>query len=109
MAISKGYEVSDTVWVHYQDEVDDYFTPIERIVFAVKLTSDGNVATVTFESGRDVVDSDALQTVYTTQALCATAIVSRVITATTATVLLDPTTSGASTAGLAATTLIRKN
>lgn len=109
MAISKGYDVGDTVYVHYQDDVDDYFTPIQAVVSQVRITADANVAVVSFEGSRDVVDSDALQTVYTTQALCAAAIVNRVITATTATVLLDTTLSGASTAGLTATTLIRKN
>lgn len=109
MAISKGWEVGSTIYCHYQDDVDDFFTPIERIVSSVKFSADGNVATVSFESGRDVVDSDALQTVFTTQALCAAAIINRVITASTATVLLDTgTLSGASTAGLTATTLIRK-
>lgn len=109
MAISKGWEVGSTIYCHYQDEISDYFTPVERIVSSVKFTSDGNVSIVSFESGRDVVDTDALQTVFTTQALCAAAIIDRVIAASTATVLLDTgTLSGASTAGNVATTLVRK-
>jgi myo-inositol-1-phosphate synthase len=99
MAISKSYEVGDSVYVWYQDSVDDFFTPIERIVAQVRITGDDNTAVVSFESGRDVVDSDILQTVFTTQGACATSIINDVITRSAATVLLDSTLSDSSTAG----------
>lgn len=107
MAISKAYAVGDTVYVWYQDNVDDFFTPIQRIVAQVRVTGDDNTAVVSFESGRDVVDSDLLQTVFTTQAACATAIIDDVIVRSAATVLLDPTLSDASTAGNATVSLGR--
>lgn len=104
--VAKGYGVGDTVWVHYQLPSSLYFDPQSRVVKAVNVKDGSNEATVDFTNGESVNDG-ATVTVYTTQALAATGIVTAVITASAASVALDTTTSIVSTAGNTSTTLGR--
>ena len=98
MAIAIGYSVGDTVYVAYPFPDSLYHTPQERVVTQVKVTATDDYALVSFQSGNDVIDSDTTQTVYTTEALAATAIIDDVISRTAATVVLE---------GGADTTLVR--
>lgn len=107
-AVSKTYGVGDTVWVRYVFPHPEFWLPRSRVVKFVEVTSGTNEAKVTFESGDDVIDGST-QTVYTTQALAAKGVVDDVIAKSVSAVLLDTTTSAASTAGLASTTLARKS
>lgn len=109
-AVSKGYGVGDTVYVHYKDSSALRFLPQSRVVASVDVIDGTNIANVKFTNGDSIQDgASTAQRVFTTQPLCAKAIIDAVITDYTACVLLDTTTSGASTAGATATTLIRKN
>lgn len=108
MAISIDYSVGDTVWVAYPFPSSNYFKAVSRIVKEVKVTATGDAALVSFETGKSVNDSDAAQTVFTTEALADTAIVDDVITRSAGAVTSDATLSGASTGGNASTTLIRQ-
>jgi hypothetical protein len=93
MAIAKLYNVGDTVHVAYPFPSSNYFTPIERVVASVDVISDtDNKATVRFTQGKQVVDSDAITTVWTTQILAAKAIVDDAIIKLEASVLLDTST-----------------
>ena len=108
MAIAKGFDVGDTVWVNYPFPNTLQFTPQSRVVKTVEIISaTANQATVRFTNGNAVTDSDTTVTVYTTQALAAAALATAVIAATAATVALDATTSIVSTAGNSSTTLGR--
>ena len=109
MAIAISYSVGDTVYVSYPFPDSLFFTPQSRIVSEVRVTATGDYATVSFESGNAVIDSDASQTVYTTEAACATAIVDDVISRVDATVVLEggTTNSIASTASAPALSLGR--
>lgn len=108
MAIAKGFDVGDTVWVRYPLPSSDYLTPQSRVVTQVDVISaTDNQATVKFSNGNSVVDDDTTVRVYTTQALCAAGIVTEVISSIAATVALDATTSIVSTAGNSSTTLGR--
>jgi hypothetical protein len=108
MAISKAYDVGDSVWVSYPFPNSNYFAPVNRTVSSVKIISDtDNKAEVRFTTGEQVIDDDTTTTVYTTQALAATAIVNDVITRVDSTVNLDPTTTVASTAAQTALSLGR--
>ena len=106
-AVSKGYGVGDTVYVHYQLPSVNYFTPMARTVTRVETTSSGNSAVVQFSDGKSVTDVSTLVTVYTTQTLCATGIVTATVAASAAAVALGSTTSIVSTAGNTSTTLGR--
>ena len=106
-AVSKGYGIGDTVFVHYQLPSSNYFLPQSRVVKDVKTNTSGNSATVSFTNGESVVDVAGLVTVYITQALCAAGIVTATIAAVAASVVLDTTTSIVSTAGNSSTTLGR--
>lgn len=109
-AVAKSYGVGDTVFVWYKDSGALEALPQSRIVSDVRVLDAGNVAEVTFTNGDKILDgATTAQRVYTTQALCAKGIIDAVILRYTACVLLDTTTSGASTAGAASTTLVRKN
>lgn len=110
-AVSKGYGVGDTVYVWFKDSISMEMLPQARVVANVDVQTSGNVAKVTFTTGESIMDGATTeQRVFTTQALCAAAIVSAAITRYTACVLLDTgTTSGASTAGQVSTTLVRKS
>lgn len=110
-AVSKSYGVGDTVYVWFSDSLAMESLPQSRVVSSVDVQTSGNVAKVTFTTGESVMDgSTTEQRVFTTQALCAKAIVDAAITRYTAAVALDTgTTSGSSTSGQVATTLIRKN
>lgn len=109
-AVSKGYGVGDTVYVWFKDSLSMEMLPQSRVVANVDVQTSGNVAKVTFTTGESIMDGATTeQRVFTTQALCAAAIVSAAITRYTACVLLDTTTSGASTAGQPSTTLVRKS
>jgi len=105
--ISKSYGIGDTVWVWYNDSISTYFTPVSRVVSKVEVNSSTNEAVVSFTSGNPITDG-ATQTIYTTQALANTAVVSDVILKSAPAVTLDATLSGASTSGNASVTLIRK-
>lgn len=107
--VSKGYGVGDTVWVWFHGSNTLMWAPVSKVVADVKVNSSSNEAVVTFTDGTSVTDG-ATARVFTTQAACAKAIVDDGITKLTPAVVLDTTTtSGASTAGAVATTLIRKN
>lgn len=109
-AVSKGYGVGDTVYVWFKDSNSLRFLPNSRVVASVNVIDGTNVANVTFTDGSQIQDgSSTAQRVFTTQALCAAAIINNVITDYTACVLLDTTTSAASTAGQPSTTLCRKS
>jgi len=105
--VAKGFAIGDTVWVYYRDSALQ-MTPQSRVVQDVKIDSSGNESTIAFTNGASVRDG-AQQNVFTTQALCATEIISDLITRSAATVVLDATLSGASTAAQAAITLIRSD
>lgn len=108
-AVSKAYGVGDTVWVWYHNSYTLESAPQSRIVEEVNVDSSLNAATVSFTNGQSVVDGEPPR-VFTTQALCAKAIVDAAIIRYDATVNLDTgTTSGASTAALPALGLVRSS
>ena len=106
--VAKGWAVGDTVWVRYDDSISLQYTPQSRVVASADVNSSTNEAIVRFESGTSVTDGATVR-VYTTQALCATGMVTAAIAATAAAVALDATTSGASTSGQASSTLVRSS
>lgn len=97
-AVSKAYGVGDTVYVYYKNSSSLRFLPQSRVVSNVKVDSSGNSARVEFTNGDAVTDVSTAQTVFTTQALCANAIIDDVLTDYDACAVLNSTTSGASTA-----------
>lgn len=105
--VSKNYGVGDTVFVFYRNSLELFFLPQSRIVTRVRTNTAGNEAVVEFTNGNNVTDVAGTETVFTTQALCATAIVDQVITNSAASVALDATLSITSTAAQASTTLGR--
>lgn len=100
-AVSKGYGVGDTVYVHYKDSPTLRFLPASRVVASVDVIDGTNVANVKFTNGDPIQDgSGTAQRVFTTQALCAAAMITAVITDFDACAELDTgSTSDASTAG----------
>lgn len=104
--VAKGYGVGDTVWVAYPLGSSLFFTPQSRVVRNVNILDGTNEATVTFTNGAAVLDG-AVVTVFTTEALAATAIVNTTITLVSAAVTLDVTTSAASTAAQVSGDLVR--
>jgi len=104
--VAKGWAVGDTVYVHYLSSPSLQWIPQTRVVSRVDVNSSTNEATVHFVSG-DAVTDGAVVTVYTTQALCAAGMVTYIIAQSAAAVVLDTTTSAASTAGQASVTLGR--
>lgn len=106
-AVSKGYGVGDTVYVHYKGSSTLQFTPSSRVVKNVDTNTSGNNANVHFTDGESTIDVSTDVRVYTTQTLCATGIIDWVITQSAAAAALDSTTSIVSTAGQASTTLGR--
>lgn len=104
--VSKGYGIGDTVYVHYLNSITLQWLPQLRVVSKVITNTSTNEAVVEFTSGEKVTDG-AVKTVYTTQALCAAGIVTYVIAQSAAAVVLDATTSIASTAGQSSSTLGR--
>jgi hypothetical protein len=107
MAFSKGYDIGDTVYVNYDISGSNNWDPVSRVVATIRATGTGNVATVTFSTGNQIVDSDASSTVYTTEAAAAAARVTEVISNSASVVATDTTTSIVSTAGNSSTTLGR--
>ena len=105
-AITKSYGIGDTVYVSYPFPHVLAFYPQTREVKSVQINSATNEALVSFENG-DSVQDGAVQTVFTTAALAATAIVDDVIAKIDATVGIDTTLSIASTAGATALSLGR--
>ena len=105
-AVSKSYGVGDTVYVHYLNSNSLQWLPVSRVVSKVTTNTSTNEAVVEFTTGESVTDG-ATVTVYTTQAAAAAAMVTYIITQSAAVVALDTTTSIASTAGNASTTLGR--
>lgn len=91
--VAKGYGVGDAVYVWYPGNV----VPQARTVKKVDILDAGNEANVEFEEGSSVQDG-AIQRVFDTEALCATAIIDDNIVQTAATVVLE---------GGADTTLVR--
>ena len=108
MAITKSYGVGDTVYVAYPFPHILAFYPQTRVVKSVQINSATNEALVSFENG-DSVQDGAVQTVFTTAASAATAIVDDVIDKIDATVNVDETLSMVSTAGATALSLGRVN
>jgi len=109
--VSKSYGVGDTVYVWFKDSNTLNKLPNQRVVADVRTLDASNTAEVTFTTGEKIIDgASTAKRVYDTQAACAAAIVDAVITDFTPCVLLDTgTTSGSSTSGQVATTLVRKN
>lgn len=108
-AITKGFSVGDTVYVRYPYSGTTVgWLPATRTVSAIDFIAASNECMVKFTDGSPVLDG-AIVRVYLTQALCATAIVTDIISNATAACLLDTTTSGASTAGQPTTSLIRND
>ncbi len=106
--VAKGFAIGDTVYVWFKDSLTLEMLPQSRVVADVRVITSGNVAEISFTTGEKILDgSTTAQRVFTTQALCATAIVSAAITRYAAAVALDATTSSASTAGQTATALVR--
>ena len=108
MAITKSYGVGDTVYVAYPFPHILAFYPQTRVVKSCQINTATNEALVSFENG-DSVQDGAVQTVFTTAALAATAIVDDVIAKIDDTVLIDETLSMVSTAGATALSLGRVN
>lgn len=110
-AVSKGYGVGDTVYVHYKDSNSLRYLPQARVVASVDVIDSGNIANVKFTDGSQVQDgSSTAQRVFTTQALCAAAMITAVIADFDACAVLDTgTTSGASTAGQPTLGLVRSS
>ena len=98
MAISRSYDVGDTVYVWYYEDNDLQFTPQSREVAKVEVNNSTGDGIIYFTTGNSVIDTIAVPRVFTTQAACATAIIDQVITDTAATVVLE---------GGANTTLVR--
>lgn len=108
--VAKGFGIGDTVYVWFDKSNALEMLPQARVVADVRTLDSTNDAEVSFTTGEKILDGpSAAQRVFTTQALCATAIVSAAITRYTPAVLLDATTSGASTAAQPSTTLVRKS
>ena len=97
-AISIGFSVGDVVFVAYPISTSDYFTPKSRTVSKISVIGASDVAVISFSDGNQVNHSTATPTVYLTEALCATAIITDVISRSAATVVLE---------GGANTTLVR--
>jgi len=109
-AVSKAYGIGDTVYVYFNNSTTLEVLPQQRIVAEVRDIDASNTAQVTFTSGEKIMDGGVgIQTVFTTQALCAAAIINAVITKYAACVALDTTQSRASTASLTAVNLGRCN
>ena len=109
-AVSKGYGVGDTVFVHYKDSTSLRFLPASRVVASVDVISGTNVANVSFTNGDKIQDgATTAQRVFTAQALCANAMIDAVILDFDACAVLNTTTSGASTASAATLGLTRSN
>ncbi len=104
--VAKGFGVGDTVWVAYPHPSSLFFTPQQRVVKNVEVTTGTNEALISFEAGERVQDG-ADQTVFTTQALAATKIVDDVIARVDTTVNLDATLSLGSTVSQATLSLGR--
>lgn len=108
-AVSKSYGVGDTVYVWFHDSYTLQALPQSRVVRNVNVIAGTNEATVEFTTGEKVTDG-ATQRVFTTQALCAAAIISDTISRFDACAVLDTgTTSGASTAGQPTLGLVRSS
>ena len=112
-SITKTFSVGDTVYVRYpysavHSGVSSGFLPVSRTVTKIDFVAASNEADVYFSDGAMVRDG-AIVRCYLTQAACATAIITDIISVTTACCLLDTTTSGASTAGQPTTSLIRND
>ena len=107
-AITKSYGIGDTVYVAYPFPHILAFYPQTRVVKSCQINTATNEALVSFENG-DSVQDGAVQTVFTTAALAATAIVDDVIAKVDATVNVDETLSMVSTAGATALSLGRVN
>ena len=107
-AITKSYGIGDTVYVAYPFPHILAFYPQTRVVKSCQINSATNEALVSFENG-DSVQDGAVQTVFTTAASAAKAIVDDVIAKIDDAVNVDTTTSIASTAGATALSLGRVN
>ena len=106
MAITKSYGVGDTVYVAYPFPHILAFYPQTRVVKSCQINSATNEALVSFENG-DSVQDGAVQTVFTTAASAAKAIVDDVIAKIDDAVNADTTKSIASTVDLTALSLGR--
>ena len=107
-AITKSYGIGDTVYVAYPFPHVLAFYPQTRVVKSCQINSSTNEALVSFENG-DSVQDGAMQTVFTTAASAATAIVDDVIAKVDEAVNVDETLSMVSTAGATALSLGRVN
>ena len=107
-AITKSYGIGDTVYVAYPFPHVLAFYPQTRVVKNCQINSATNEALVSFENG-DSVQDGAVQTVFTTAASAAKAIVDDVIAKIDDAVDIDTTTSIASTAGATTLSLGRVN
>lgn len=107
--VAKGFGSGDTVFVYYDKSPSLQLLPQSRVVADVRIIDGTNNAQVNFTNGDSIIDGpSSAQRVFTTQALCAAAIITNVIALYTPCVVFDTTLSGASTASNPATTLVRK-
>ena len=102
---TKTYTVADTVYVNYDISGSNNWDPATRIVSKIEYTSTGNTATIYFDSGNSIVDSDASSTVYTVEATAAAAQIASIVSNSASVAATDTTTSIVSTAGNTSTTL----
>lgn len=109
MAIAIDYQIGDVVFVAYPFPDSLFFNAQTRTVREVRVLDTGDDALVKFETGNDVQDSNAAQTVFTTVELASTAIIDDILTKADATANVDPTLSVVSTAGQATLSLGRIN
>lgn len=109
-AVAKAYGVGDTVFVHFKDNIALNKLPQSRVVQEVRVLDGTNIAEVTFTSGEKISDgATTSQRVYTTQVLCANAMIDAVILDFDACAVLNTTTSGASIAAATTLGLVRSN
>jgi len=77
--VSRGYAVGDTVYVWYNTDIDLQYTATSRVISSVDVNSSSNDALIKFTVGNSVTDLAATPRVFTTAALCSTAIINALI------------------------------
>ncbi len=98
--VAKGFPVGGTVYVWFKESFSMEMLPQTRIVADVRVLDSSNDAEITFTTGEKIMDGASLaQRVFTTQALCAAAIMTGAILRYSDVAILDETLSDVSTAG----------
>ncbi len=107
MAVALDYEVGSAVFVAYPFPNSLAFLPQARVVTSIDVVGVDDLVEVRFNDGEKLQDSNTLQTIYLVEADAAAAIVTDVIAKSAGAVVLDATTSVASTVSQPSTTLGR--